>query len=48
MLSKEQATQRIQDTFSHPYNDNNYSIFIKDLLNNIQTEDQNRMFDDVQ
>jgi len=39
MLSKEQATQRIQDTFSHPYNENNYSIFIKDLLNNIQTED---------
>jgi len=39
MLSKDQATQRIKNTFNHPYNDNNYSIFIKDLLNSIQVED---------
>jgi hypothetical protein len=39
MLNNQQAIQRVQQTFLHPYNDENYSIFIKDLLNNIQTND---------
>ena len=39
MLNNQQAIQRVQQTFLHPYNDNNYSIFISDLLKNIQTED---------
>ena len=39
MLNNKQAIQRVQQTFLHPYNDNNYSIFISDLLKNIQTED---------
>ena len=39
MLNNQQAIQRVQQTFLHPYNDENYSIFISDLLNNLQTND---------
>lgn len=39
MLNKQQAIQRVQQTFLHPYNDDNYSIFITDLLKNLKTND---------
>ncbi len=39
MLNNQQAIQRVQQTFLYPYSDENYSIFISDLLNNLQTND---------
>ena len=39
MLNNQQAIQRVQQTFLHPYNDDNYSIFITDLLKNLKTND---------
>ena len=39
MLNNQQAIQRVQKTFLHPYNDENYKNFISDLLNNLQTND---------